>query len=789
MRTNIYMACCAMILAFVACSEDGENIGGTSTEPNTIFAKGSSLWNPSEGDLSVNTARYAVAWPENAIADGQWAWKSQSEEDDDSISYIRWPIESDNNEDLFRSVIDSCQGICGTAVLKKGPKDTIAFVNVGFVIARDEAGNPTPVDVSNWGGICITYTSDTAPSLMLDLGDSLKEWFKDGVDFPSAPLPKAPDDEVTQCVSWSDFDFSLDFYGQYPSYWMDSTGVTAAKQMVGLWFRIKAQPGEYKFNIRYIGAKEEGLASIESPKISSNPFVLEGGDGGLWSPYKDGDRVKTSLYSEVDWPKGVVEDGLWSIETDDEEGGESSIMLPVPLDDNGSFTPVVDSCKGFCGTAVLKKGDQQNNPFVTVGFGIAKDTSGISVPVDVQKWAGLCVEYYSEADLLMELVLNDSLNELLNYNLPSIKLKKTATATKICEDWFMFSLPDELENVPEVLKELPSTFAPEISDKSSPDEWKRYIGDNAAKRLVGIRFKIQAKEGSYKFGIGAMGIVRRRFLNNSDLPICIRNGMNKRCGEDLWNHHTNVAHVKTSRYAGNTWPNGVVADGRWFGETDEEMGGASSIEWTRMYDRITYKSSGIKDYSNTTSMDTIMQVCDGVCGAAILSHGTMTGDPYLSIGFNIAKDSTGNPVPVDVSNWGGICIEYTSYLPLSIELDLGDSLNSLLGAKPFASLPVNDYVWRLAPGDTVLTRQYTPEPACIRWNDFELPADANIPEEWTGKIGENATKSLKTIRFKMQSADDMENIFSIGTFSTYYKDEEVTTDDEIMGKDYWENYK
>ena len=257
MNEKLYTLCGAMALALAACSDDSGNIGGTSTEPNTVYAEQYWLWNPLAGDMSVNKARYASILPENVEADGHWFWETRkTDENDGGRSSITWPVPLGSGEDSLSTVIESCHGICGVANLDLGTMTYNPYVSVGFVIARDSAGNPTPVDVSDWGGVCITYTSEAAPSLVLDLGDSLSEIFGDGAGFPAVALSKAAVYEKSRCYSWSEFKLPS-WVKNAPEYWTSDAGEKGAKQLVGLMFKVQNVPGSYNFNIKYIGMKAE----------------------------------------------------------------------------------------------------------------------------------------------------------------------------------------------------------------------------------------------------------------------------------------------------------------------------------------------------------------------------------------------------------------------------------------------------------------------------------------------------------------------------------------------------
>ena len=760
MNKKLYMACGVVALAVTACSDDN-GIVGTSTEPNTMaFGSSSSvaenssgsevsirgnLWDPVVGDYAVRTSLYASSsWPKNAIADGRWFLEMQTDAEDGGSSYISWPVELGDGTDSLAPVMQTCRGICGTAVLDKGGLTYTPFVGIGFSLAVDDSGLPIPVDVSNWEGVCISYSSEAPSSLVLDMGDSLEKELRYGL--PSVALPKT-EEVVSKCFKWSDFKLPV-WLLDVPEYWMDDVGEKAAKRLVALEFRIQVYSGEYKFNIKSLGTLADdpaGIVSLESSSSShiesssATPFVLGGVDGGLWSPTKNGNHVRTSLYSMDTWPEGANESGYWFDRDDSEKGGESFIDWPVQLDDVGSLEPVFSNCKGICGTASLRKGSQSGEPSVSVGFFIALDSAWEKpVPVDVSNWGGICMEYYSEKAITIELGLGDSLNQVLGGKLPSAELPRSLSAEKICYVWSMFNLPDGMENVPEELK--------------VGDHWQSLVGENAAKHLVSVSFKIQADEGDYKFGIGAIGAVYRGFESNLNLPLCVKNDFGKYCGEDIWGPNFGMKHVNTARYSKNDWPQGVVEDGAWFLETDGEKGGASTIAWI---------FPGAQIYDEMDTMEFVVAKCQGICGTASLNHGAMADDLYVTVGFNLAKNSAGKSVPVDVSVWGGMCLKYSSQVAMNLELDLGDSLNALLGAKPFITLPINE----------------TSEETCVPWENFELPSGRSALKEIGGGMDDFVARHLAAIRFVMHSSTDMENKFNIRSIGTLY-DEKIFQDRE-----------
>ena len=177
--------------------------------------------------------------------------------------------------------------------------------------------------------------------------------------------------------------------------------------------------------------------------------------------------------------------GYWFSYGDDGDGGESKVVWPVALGNEYSETamdPVVDHCGGICGTASLSKGSLTYNPFVGIGFNVVGEgASGDPEPGDASAWGGLCITYTSAAAPTLELGLGD-FDSKIGYANPAVSLPKAASAR--------------------VTKALPwSGFAQPSWYKGTT----KITGEEAAKQLVSIKFKIQSTPGEYSFRISMIG--------------------------------------------------------------------------------------------------------------------------------------------------------------------------------------------------------------------------------------------------------------------------------------------
>ena len=154
------------------------------------------------------------------------------------------------------------------------------------------------------------------------------------------------------------------------------------------------------------------------------------------------------------------------------------------MGDDGSFLPIIEEYDALRGTFTLDKGILAYDPFVSVGFRIAKDSAGNPVPVDVSNWEGICILYSSTVSAVIELVLSDSLNEALGYALPGVDLVNSYSKSK-CFEWGKFRRP---------------TWGAKV------DGWEDDIGKTAAKQLVAVRIRFQGKTGKTgEFSINGIG--------------------------------------------------------------------------------------------------------------------------------------------------------------------------------------------------------------------------------------------------------------------------------------------
>ena len=192
-------------------------------------------------------------------------------------------------------------------------------------------------------------------------------------------------------------------------------------------------------------------------------------------------RVETGLLNETEMS------GFWFTYGDDGEGGASKVYWDVdPCPDCSIYwlEPIIDDCKGMCGTAILNKGNSPHTAFTGIGFNVVGQLSEKDwtlVTGDASSWGGLCVTYTSDTDISLELGLGEVTDSTINYANPAVPLPASKTSNRMVFSWSDFKQP------------------------SSYDGDVKIDGETAAKQLATVKFKIQAEDGNYRFNICAVG--------------------------------------------------------------------------------------------------------------------------------------------------------------------------------------------------------------------------------------------------------------------------------------------
>ena len=95
-------------------------------------------------------------------------WYEYTDKDNDGASHFTWPSDVTANEydNFFGPLIEAYQGIKGSVALEDGYE--YPFAGLGFNIW---SGAQEGVDITAWGGICLTYQSSTNFAIELGVED------------------------------------------------------------------------------------------------------------------------------------------------------------------------------------------------------------------------------------------------------------------------------------------------------------------------------------------------------------------------------------------------------------------------------------------------------------------------------------------------------------------------------------------------------------------------------------------------------------------------------------------
>ncbi len=207
------------------------------------------------------------------------------------------------------------------------------------------------------------------------------------------------------------------------------------------------------------------------PYVEKGGFVTWYGDQGEY-------RINTGLDA------GTNTSGLWYDTYDDIKGGASQIEWPTPLGEGTNrFNSVIEHCKGICGTFSLDKGELGYNPYISINFDLAgKDETGKIVATDVSKMEGICIGYSSDIAGSIEISLGAQGDAEFGEDLPFVSFPKASTGAVKEYTWSEFRQVG----------------------------WgEKYItGEEAATKIVSLRFKLQARHGTTgNFNIMSIGAI------------------------------------------------------------------------------------------------------------------------------------------------------------------------------------------------------------------------------------------------------------------------------------------
>lgn len=181
-------------------------------------------------------------------------------------------------------------------------------------------------------------------------------------------------------------------------------------------------------------------------------------------------------------------------------------------------------------------------------------------------------------------------------------------------------------------------------------------------------------------------------------------------------------------------PVGNNDGGWWYKYDDNAQGGASSLEWEA-------------EPGTGGDMAPVIEACGtGICGSFSIGQGDLDYDGFVGFAFGFGKN---DKYSGDATAMRGVCIQYKSTAPISVELGLTAATEKAIGyGNPSAEIGKS----------TALTVED------LTWSTFKAP-------DWAddAPTGTAAAKELSSLKFKITGDDGLSGTFTItkvGPFGT-----------------------
>ncbi len=169
--------------------------GNKSFDDVCLFAEVDNLWFGPDGEVQVNTGL-------DNDTETQGYWFSVDDLNESEQSRFIWPVSlgTEYSSDDMNPIVEYCLGVCSVLNFESD-----GFAGIGFDIVGQTSKSNSALavgDASAWGGVCVTYASETDFNIVMSNGEQV---YVDRIpDMPKATLPKSVD-VVTKCVEWSEF--------------------------------------------------------------------------------------------------------------------------------------------------------------------------------------------------------------------------------------------------------------------------------------------------------------------------------------------------------------------------------------------------------------------------------------------------------------------------------------------------------------------------------------------------------------------------------------------------------
>ena len=436
-------------------SSSNENVAATSS---SVIADSSSsakapkntaacMWKGTDEYGPVNTGLD----PNNDYGAG--FWYNFGDHSEGGLSTIVFPFYYDDQSDEWENIvrlIEACGGYCGALVLDKGDASE-ALLGFGFNVAGvEDPMKSNPIDgvrdgdISDWGGVCVTYAADK---------DVYLELKADSANLYETKLDKSID-MVEKCITWNELN-----------------AVEASKHARSIRLKMKSTEkitghlsvfaiGKYDANgACEIDGHAEVLPKDNGPAAAyEGIIVLRSSSSGQCTEPKEVSEMWNGFAPplttvETGLDNGTETSGYW-FSFGDDMSGVGSVKLPQPLGiEYPTGDEIYDYCMGACGELQFAKEGYLGIGFHVAGVVDPLDGDLPAAKADISSWGGLCVTYASDTDLEVVLAYTQEGGFGNLSRMPKMTLPKSIELKTACADW---------DNFMTVFSEVSTTFMTSI---------------------------------------------------------------------------------------------------------------------------------------------------------------------------------------------------------------------------------------------------------------------------------------------------------------------------------------
>ena len=404
-------------------------------------------------------------------------------------------------------------------------------------------------------------------------------------------------------------------------------------------------------------ASSSSVASSESRSLVS---------GGVWPKFLwDGSadeegRVVTGSDGEMA--------GYWYEINDIDDGGSSKFTFPPDIkkacDENWytgtCYEFMMETYGGIKEKVTLGAGAE--NPYVGLGFNILNEEQE---GADVSEWDGLCLEYSSGLDFNVWLQAEDG------------------TLTTDCQLVYRLGASDSVKTV-----DIPWSKFGSSCGFGVPMDATEVLANASA---VHLRFEGKAGDtGDFLLKkIGSLGQ-----CGSGSAPVSSSAVAPKSSSSNVPASSSSVKSIVVNmlwdgyndRGEGQVETGGDSrTSGYWYQFNDGDNGGTSALQFPSDVDTLIYGSPFPELIKKRHGIELGVKFGEGY------------EKPYAGVAFNVWSEEQEG---VNVSPWGGICLEYKSSIDFEIELGLENGAIPTMGSCSFvASVPastsekISDFVW------------------------------------------------------------------------------------------------